>query len=332
MKTLAVLAVLFAVTQTSVPATWKATNNSTADSHTQNKRTDSGKNPAAGLVPPHTKEGDGPALKPDANKDAADLNQAAINITNPPPMPVAWGLREWAIWGANLALAIVGIGGIVVAICTLCFIKRQAIEMRRQRITMEKTLNAIRQQATLMEEQSDILKSSVAVAKESADSAEKSAEAAINLLPDANGKMRAYITLKNWGRVPSLITDMKMRFHTFGIEGASQPIVPLPDMPTYDPEQVILDLGSHGVILAPDQSLTIVQDFDEDAGIMTKENALLVYAKKKRLVCYGLVTYGDGFGQSRFTQFCHMWDRGYDPAGVIPSFRRLGPDYYNQAT
>ncbi|WP_353068293.1 hypothetical protein RBB75_12690 [Tunturibacter empetritectus] len=152
-------------------------------------------------------------------------------------------------------------------------------------------------------------------------------------LPEVNGKIRTYITLKNWGKVPALVVDLKIRFHTFGIEGLSpNPVVLLPANPTYDAKQVILELGSHGVILAPDQEVTVAQDFEEDSGKLTVGNALLINSNLKRLVCYGLVTYEDGFGQTRFTQFCHMWDKGYDPEGVIPNFRRLGPDYYNQAT
>jgi hypothetical protein len=147
--------VLLTITQALVPATGKAPDNSTRNSHTQNQSADTSKNPAAPLGSPHAKDGNGPALKPDADKDSPNFNQSAVNITNPAPAPIVWRVREWVIWGANLALAIVGIGGIVVAIFTLCFIKRQAVEMLRQRITMEKTLNAIRQQASLMKVQSD---------------------------------------------------------------------------------------------------------------------------------------------------------------------------------
>jgi hypothetical protein len=169
MNWFASFAVLLTITQALVPTTGKTPDNGTRNSHTQNRRADTSKNPSAALVSPQAKDSDSPALKPDTNKDAADLNQPAINITNPAPTPIVWRVREWAIWGANIALAIVGIGGIVVAIWTLCFIKRQAVEMCRQRITMEKTLNAIRQQANHMERQTGILEKSVVAAQASAD-------------------------------------------------------------------------------------------------------------------------------------------------------------------
>jgi hypothetical protein len=157
MNMFSLFAVLLLVTQASVPTTGKAANNGTRNSHTQNEGTDGGKNPAATLVSLHTKEGYGTTLKTDAEKYPADNNQSSINITNVVPVPVAWGKREWAIWGANLALALVGIGGIVVAIFTLCFIKRQAVEMRRQRITMVKTLIAIKEQAKSLNQQNDMI-------------------------------------------------------------------------------------------------------------------------------------------------------------------------------
>jgi hypothetical protein len=356
MNWFSLFAMLLLVTQASVPSSGKAVNNSTHNSRPQNEGTDGGKNPATELVSLHTKEGYGATLKADAEKYPADNNQSSINVTNPAPVPVAWGKREWAIWGANLALAVVGIGGIVVAIYTLCFIKKQAVEMRRQRITMEKTLNAIRRQGNLMEQQTGILEKSVTVSQKSADAAEKSAEVALKsveidvnserawvideirqpgMLPtNSDHVLKAYITFKNWGRVPALVTDLKIRFHTFGKDENGMPDGEflLPEVPTYDTEQIFLELGDNGIILAPEQSIIIPCDFEENGGKLPRWLWLLLEAKSVRLVCYGMITYRDGFNVERFTQFCHMWDRGYDPFGVIPSFRRLGPNYYNKAT
>jgi hypothetical protein len=118
-------AVFLTIAQAPVPAVGKATNNSTRNTQTQNQSTGTSKNPATPPVASHAKESDSTALKSESDNGTSSLDQISINITNPTTMPIPWGWKEWWIWGANLTLVAVGIGGIVVAVCTLKKIERQ---------------------------------------------------------------------------------------------------------------------------------------------------------------------------------------------------------------
>jgi len=53
----------------------------------------------------------------------------------------------------NIALVLVGIGGIIVAICTLKAINHQAVEMRWQRLEIRKQRHEMRRQRTVMNDQ-----------------------------------------------------------------------------------------------------------------------------------------------------------------------------------
>jgi hypothetical protein len=159
MNWFSLFAVILLVAQTPMPTTGKAANISTGNSPTQNQSADRSQNPSLPSVAARTKDSNGPTFKSDSDKDPDSNDQPTINITNPAPVPIPWGWHEHAIFWANLILAIVGIGGIVVAIFTLCFIKRQAVEMLRQRITMVKTLIVIKEQAKSLKQQNDMIMS-----------------------------------------------------------------------------------------------------------------------------------------------------------------------------
>ena len=65
---------------------------------------------------------------------------------------------DQASFWAGIILALVGIGGIAVAVITLIRIHRQAVEMRLQRIIMQRTLGAIKIQAIHMKAQTELVK------------------------------------------------------------------------------------------------------------------------------------------------------------------------------
>ena len=96
--------------------------------------------------------------------------QQSITVSKLPPVTIAKNGIDWAVL-ANYLLVAVGVGGIAVAIWTLCYIRQQVNEMRRQRKLMLGTLKAIQAQAGHMETQTGILKDSVAAAQISANAA-----------------------------------------------------------------------------------------------------------------------------------------------------------------
>jgi hypothetical protein len=153
-------------------------------------------------------------------------------------------------------------------------------------------------------------------------------------LPILNEVFAVYLTFKNFGGIPAQIMGLKVRFRTFRFK-ETDPLVggePLPEFPAYDDGQIFFEIGDRGIVLAPNQSLTIAQPFEEEGGKWTNFLALVVPPGQRRLCCYGLISYMDGFGTLRTNQFCYIWDPGFDPKGVIPNFRRFGPSNYNHAT
>jgi hypothetical protein len=91
--------------------------------------------------------------------------QQSISVDKLPTVKIKLDGFDWATF-ANCSLVIVGIGGIVVAVCTLLYIKRQVKVMKSQ--------------AAQMEKQTAILADSVTAAKDSA----KAAKDQIQLIMD----------------------------------------------------------------------------------------------------------------------------------------------------
>lgn len=78
----------------------------------------------------------------------------------------------------NIGLLVVGVIGIIIAICSLRAIQRQILQMVGQRKLMSDQLAQMATQAAEMGKQTALIADSVAIAKESADAAKASAEAA----------------------------------------------------------------------------------------------------------------------------------------------------------
>ena len=154
--------------------------------------------------------------------------QQSITVSKLPPVTIAKDGIDWATV-ANYLLVVVGIGGIAVAIWTLCYIRKQAIEMRRQRILMLRTLRAIQKQARHMGDQTTILGNSVIAAQKSADAADISAKAAMGVAvptlriegfalqgdwhnPDNLRFPRVSILLRNHGTTPAFLQGLSLAF------------------------------------------------------------------------------------------------------------------------
>src|SRR5208283_5301806 len=63
---------------------------------------------------------------------------------------------DYWTFGATITLALVGFFGVGVGVATLCYLKRQALEMRLQRRAMVKSLEAMNKQAEWMKTQAEI--------------------------------------------------------------------------------------------------------------------------------------------------------------------------------
>ena len=162
LKFLAVSAVIFAIALASVPAEGQKAHVATNPSQGPREKTDSKNNPAsptfAKAVPQNVV---GVNLKSDPDQEhskSARQNVAVVSLPSKDKF-------DWIAYWGNLVLVVVGIAGVASAVATLCFIRVQAMEMRRQRVLLARTLITIRRQANHMETQAGLMGSQIAEAK-----------------------------------------------------------------------------------------------------------------------------------------------------------------------
>ena len=115
-KSLAMVAVLLAMTQAPVPVSGQAAGHAGADRQTPPSSTPSN------AVPQSTGN---PAAKGDCNGFPCDEQQPHVIVTLPAPTPQPWLWRDRIAWGANLVLALAGYVGILLALRLLKRIDRQ---------------------------------------------------------------------------------------------------------------------------------------------------------------------------------------------------------------
>jgi hypothetical protein len=134
LKCLAVIAVIFAITQAPMPTSRKAPDNGANDGNRASQNTKSGKNPTQTIAPVPAQNDRSDSLKPETGDGPEDNQQGAVNITNTTPMPVPWSLPKWAVWiGWVASLVLTGflIWGVLVAGGTLKAIEDQTIEVAK---------------------------------------------------------------------------------------------------------------------------------------------------------------------------------------------------------
>ncbi|MGO8719052.1 MAG: hypothetical protein ACLQMO_07515 [Acidobacteriaceae bacterium] len=142
LKILAILAVFLTVAQALMPTSGQAPNQPGSKNQDKNQNIYSHKNPsqtAFTIAPKKINDGD---KESKSDKHGRTYQDAAIIITSSAPMPEPWLLHDKILWFANVVLA-------GVAIWTLCYIRKQVTEMRRQGTIMRGTLNVIREQTEI---------------------------------------------------------------------------------------------------------------------------------------------------------------------------------------
>jgi hypothetical protein len=141
LKRLAILAVVFAVTQALVPVSGQTPDNGANNGKRASQSTESGEDPAPAIAPVPTQNDRSGGLKPETGDGPGDTQQGAVNITDTTPMSVPWGLPKWAVWiGWVASLILTGflIWGVLVARGTLKAIETQAGLMEKQWKEMQK--------------------------------------------------------------------------------------------------------------------------------------------------------------------------------------------------
>src|SRR5579859_5894892 len=66
-----------------------------------------------------------PGTRPDCQNGPCDYQPAHITIATPAPAPAPWPLQDRIAWAANILLAVLGYGAILLVLSTLKKIERQ---------------------------------------------------------------------------------------------------------------------------------------------------------------------------------------------------------------
>jgi hypothetical protein len=220
---------------------------------------------------------------------------------------------DYIAFGANVVLAIVGIIGIGVGIWTLCYVRRQAVEMRQQRILMRRTLNTIRKQTKAAE---DAAESSLLNAKALVNSERAWLIAEVS----KNSQMRHFYEIKitNFGRTPA-------RF----IRGdAAFTITERPDLLSIPPDYSSPIVLPDQLLIAPNKWFLVPHGYN--ISHIFQGSAIV----GKTLVIYGRVLYEDAIipGIVHETRWCF----GYITVarGILADwdFVLTGPNEYTMHT
>jgi hypothetical protein len=273
--------------------------------------------PHSPAPPVATQQGNGPDLQGEGSNHVT----ANVRIVSTPQKD---GYDIAAFW-ANITLAALGVGGIVVAVCTLCILRRQT-------------------KASWIAAKAALKQSNHMIASERAWMAVQIGQPSFNevmsphLMPDS-AHLSVVVLVTNEGKTPATVTQTWI--DSFSEETVdSKDVPPVPKLPNH-PDQ----MGSTKPITKRVASVYVPkQQFHLGCSIpkreLTKEN--IAWRSGAKCLCIiGFVKYIDAFNVPRITRFCFSYQalRGVplinQKAGqpvLPPEFVRDGPDIYNEMT
>ncbi len=297
-KSLAVVAVLLAVTQTPMPGSGQAANNSRSNQQTPPPST------ASNAGPQSTGS---PAGKGDCNGFPCDEQQPHVIVTLPAPAPTPWLWRDRIAWGANLLLALVGYVGIMLALLLLKRIDRQTRFAEAAAETASNNAHAalLHAQAIIESERPWLV---------------------ITVEPALNVENSFTVMATNRGRSPALIVGTLEQIMIAINEAA------LPFTPQYEDREPKAPLVP--IILLPGES-TSIKPFNRDdlKGICESEAELKrVENWQEKVFIYGKLIYRDliapSYKQAHETNWFCWYIHGRQKSGLVIA----GPPSYNVHT
>ena len=235
--------------------------------------------------------------------DAADdKQQQPIKISEVPPITVRTGPSDIIYLVFSGLLVLVGVLQVWLLCRTTVFVRRQAHEAKRQRVTMGAQLTVMRGQLTKMEESLKVTQDSVGFAKRNLEVFinEKRARIFVELKPldldsapiIANRYMVKY-TATCHGQTFAFVDDNRTEVKV--TDSAEPPELPRLvlgriDFPKAIPPETV-----------PKEGSLIIWD-DIDAFILAS-----ISHGKSFVHCRGIVKYKDFVGEERETAFCYRW-------------------------
>ncbi len=295
---------------------------SRADNAAPASSTAQGRKPANQATPTEIQKADSAEFQKSGSSKHATDDPKTVRVI----FPAKDKYDYWSL-GISALLAIVGLAGIGVGICTLLRIHRQAIEMRLQRVLMQRTLHAMRRQGELMAAQAAHTEKQTVILEKSVAAAETSAEAASLQIQMMKDKERARVEIDRRGlelqqeseEFWNLKATIELRNVGTGRAYVRQGTVNLlmakrgkerPDPDYWSP------LGLVGGFVDPNgepltESSYIFREQEFDLGALAQQ----IYEGTIRLYLTGFIEY-DTIGTRFRRDFSYVWIGNGDPESV----------------
>ena len=240
--------------------------------------------------------------QPEPQHPSFENQQPSLNITNPAPVAIPWVLHDKLLWLANLILALVGIGGVIAAICTLGVLRRQT------------KANWVAAKASLR--QTNYMMTS--------ERAWFVCRADLRWEREGLERVVAHIsfTYENIGKTPGFITEIG-----FAVNGLRKE-QKLPEIPLdYGSEDKTEWKDGRGLPILPGDNMGRRADWPATQLQLEewKRGELIIWV-------HGYVKYRDCFiERERETRYCLRLNSNTDGGNAVPFFID-GPPAYNSAT
>ncbi|MFY9853197.1 MAG: hypothetical protein WAK26_04885 [Terracidiphilus sp.] len=248
-----------------------------------------------------------PAPNIQAESAASSEPVPHITVANPPPTPLEWALHDKIAWAATVILAVVGWGGILLALSLLKKIDRQTgyAETAAEAAAVSAQAALLNAQALIHSERPWILMTV---------EPSRSAENSFTVMATNRGRTPARIVATTNGS--KIVIDEKR----------------LPKIPEYKEQKT--DTPTTPVILLPGES-TPIQPFSRNdvRGLCDSEERFRrIETWEERAFLYGKVTYRDliapADSQLHETNWCCWYIHGRQNSGLVIA----GPHEYNSHT
>lgn len=299
-----ILAVVLSIAQASPPIP-RQTANQQAGKSTQSKQS-TGTNQQKSNAPATAATLPAPPISDGRSNPASQCNACKpVIVSEPTPMPRKDG---WDKAYVIATILLVGIGGFGVCYArrSLLAIESQLKEMAKQRGIMSGQLTEMRSQVSEMGQQTAVLRDSVAAAKASADIAIgvsiptlvvhefKTTNLEGAALSAALHFPKIDLVIKNYGQTPALLRSWSLLFTC----------EELPDVPVYSGQKGCGKVLTKEVV-KPGDPYTLTIDSFLYRQELSPDDIQAVIERRKLLIAYGYVCYGDIFGNPlRRLKFC----------------------------
>jgi hypothetical protein len=248
-----------------------------------------------------------PSHGPDSEQSAPASQLPRVTVVNPPTAPVPWVLHDKILWGAYLVLALVGYGGVMVALSLLKKIDRQTgyAEVAAEAAAASAHAALLNAQAVIHAERPWIL---------------------ITVEPSRSVENSFTVMATNRGRTPGTIIAT-VEQTAIVIDEMYLPATPeyINEKPGPPPAPIILLPGE----------FTTIQKFsrDEVRGLCDSEERFKrIETWKEKVFLYGKVTYTDliapASDQVHETNWCCWYIHGRQNSGMVIA----GPPEYRVHT